>query len=153
MRLSSIGQMAFLLARSRLVHSLGPSGCTPNAGATPVPIKQFIVGMAPVLEARVDPIVAPDQASAHIHFAMGNSNFGPFLDGDSALNASCTSAQAKVDNSAYWTPRVSFRSPKNGSYFPVPAVQEKVYYTYDHYITNPSLSLTLQLLYDDFRHD
>ena len=155
MRLSSIGQMAFLLAHSPLVHSLGPSSCTPSSPTTtPVLIEQFIVGMAPVIYGRVDPIIAPGKASAHVHMAMGNSNMGPFLDGDSALNASCTSAQAKPDKSAYWTPRLSFKSPQNGSYIPVAAVQEKVYYTrYDHYIARTRYSpLTLQL-YNDFRHD
>lgn len=139
MRLSSMGQVAFLLAHWPLVHGLGPSSCTPYANATPVPIKQFIVGMAPVIYGRVDPIIAPKKASAHVHMAMGNSNMGPFLDGDSALNASCTSAQAKADKSAYWTPRLSFKSPQNGTYIPVAATQEKVYYTYVHYIAEPSL--------------
>lgn len=140
MRLSGVGQMAFLLAHSPFVHSLGPSYCTPNAaGVTPALVEQFIVGLAPVIYGRVDPIIFPGKASPHVHMAMGNSNMGPFLDGDSALNASCTSAQAKADKSAYWTPRLSFQSPKNGSYIPVAATQEKVYYRYDHYITTSPL--------------
>ena len=57
MRLSTIGQMASLLAHSTLVHSLGPSACTPAPGSsvTPALINQVIVGMAPVMFARVDP--------------------------------------------------------------------------------------------------
>ena len=144
MRLSTIGQMAYLLAHSTLVHSLGPSACSAAPGsATPVLINQVIVGMAPVMFGRVDPIISPGKASAHVHMGMGNSNFGPFLDGDSALNASCTSAQAKADKSAYWTPRLSFRSPKNNSYIPVAATQEKVYYRSVTASRTPTFSLTL----------
>ena len=129
MRLSTIGQLVFLLASSPFVHSLGPSSCSAAPGQpTPVLVEQFIVGLAPLMYARVDPIIAPGKASAHVHLGMGNSNFSPFLDGDSALDAACTSAQAKADKSAYWTPRLAFQSPKNGSYISVPATQEKVYY-------------------------
>ena len=129
MRLSTIGQVASLLAQSALVHSLGPSSCTPAAsGATPVLINQVIVGLAPLLYARVDPIISPGKASAHVHLGMGGSNWSPSMEEDTALNSSCTSTQAKVDKSVYWTPRLSFRSPQNGSYISVAATQEKVYY-------------------------
>lgn len=123
--------MAFLLAHSPLVHSLGPAVCTPASpgASTPALINQFIVGLAPLMYGRVDPIIAPGNASAHVHLGMGGSNWGPSMDADTALSSSCTSAQAKADNSDYWTPRLSFKSPQNGSYIPVPNTQEKVYYS------------------------
>lgn len=130
MHLSTIGQMAFLLAHSPLVHSLGPAVCTPASpgASTPALINQFIVGLAPLMQARVDPIIAPGKASAHVHLGMGGSNWGPSMEADTALNSACTSTQAKADNSNYWTPRLSFKSPQNGSYIPVPNTQQKVYY-------------------------
>lgn len=132
MRLSTIGQMAFLLVHSPLVHSrLGPTICTPAPGSTVTPafVKQVIVGLAPLMYARVDPIVSPNKASAHVHLGMGGSNWNASMEADTALDSSCTSTQAKADNSVYWTPRLSFRSPQNGSYISVPATQEKVYYS------------------------
>ena len=131
MHLSTIGQMAFLLAHSPLVHSLGPSVCTPAPGSTVTPalVKQVIVGLAPLMYARVDPIIAPGNASAHVHLGMGGSNWSPSMEDNSALDSSCTSTQAKADKSDYWTPRLSFRSPKNNSYISVAATQMKVYYT------------------------
>ena len=129
MRFLTLGQMAFLLAQSPFVNSLGPSACSAGPGAsTPVPIKQVIVGLAPLMYGRVDPIIAPGQASAHVHMLMGGSNVSPSMEDDTALDSSCTSTQAKADKSVYWTPRLSFKSPQNGSYYPVPATQEKVYY-------------------------
>lgn len=130
MRLSIIGQVAVLFAHSPLVHGLGPSACTPAPGSTVTPslVKQVIVGLAPLMQARVDPIIAPGNASAHVHLGMGCSGWNPTMDANTALNSSCTSTQTKADKSAYWTPRMSFRSPLNGSYIAVPATQEKVYY-------------------------
>lgn len=130
MRLSSIGQTAFLLAHSLHVYGLGPTACTPASGSTvtPVLISQVIVGLAPLMYARVDPIIAPGNASAHVHLGFGGSNWGPTMEEDTALQSSCTSAQAKAYNSNYWTPRLAFKSPQNGSYISVPATQEKVYY-------------------------
>ena len=129
MRLSTIGQLACLLAHSPLIHSLGPSACSAPPGAsTPVLIKQVIVALAPLMYGRVDPIIAPGKASAHVHLGMGGSNWGPSMEEDTALHSACTSTQAKADKSAYWTPRLSFKSPQNGSYISVAATQEKVYY-------------------------
>lgn len=130
MRLPTIGRLAFLLAHSPFVHSLGPSVCTPAPGSTvtPVLINQVIVGLAPLMYGRVDPIIAPGHASAHVHLGMGGSNWGPSMEEDTALDSSCTSTQAKADKSNYWTPRLSFKSPQNGSYISVAATQEKVYY-------------------------
>lgn len=129
MHLSIIGQLALLLIRSPLVLSLGPTSCTPSNGVTPALIKQVIVGLAPLLYARVDPIIAPGKASAHVHLGMGGSNWSPSMEEDTALHSSCTSTQAKADKSVYWTPRLSFKSPQNGSYISVAATQEKVYYS------------------------
>ena len=78
--------------------------------------------------ARVDPIISPGKASAHVHLGMGGSNWGPSMKENTALDSSCTSTQAKADKSVYWTPRLSFKSPQNGSYIQVAATQEKVYY-------------------------
>lgn len=132
MHFPTLAQVAFLLAHSPFVYSLGPLTCSTAAGtpasASPVPIKQVIVGLAPLMYGRVDPIIAPGQASAHVHMLMGGSNVNPSMEDDTALDSSCTSTQAKADKSAYWTPRLSFKSPQNGSYYPVPASQEKVYY-------------------------
>ena len=130
MRLFTIGSMAFILAHSPLVQSLGPAVCTPAApGASPPAlVKQVIVGLAPLMYARVDPLVSPGKVSAHVHFGMGGSNWSPSMEEETALHSSCTSTQAKADKSVYWTPRLSFRSPENGSYISVAATQEKVYY-------------------------
>lgn len=140
MRFTTLGQMAYLLSHSWLVRGLGPSVCTAAPGAaTPTLIKQVIVGLAPLLYARVDPIISPGKASAHVHLGMGGSNWAPSMDEDTALNSSCTSTQAKADKSVYWTPRLSFRSPQNGSYISVAATQDKVYYRYGHDSTAPPL--------------
>ena len=129
MRSSIMGQMAFLLTHSSLVHALGPASCAaPPGGETPVLIKQVIIALAPLMYGRVDPIIFPGQASPHVHLAMGGSNFGPSMNGDDGLNSACTSTQAKPDKSVYWIPRLSFKSPQNGSYISVAATQEKVYY-------------------------
>ena len=130
MRLITLGQIACLLSPSPLVHGLGPSVCTPAApgAATPALIKQVIVGLAPLMYARVDPIISPGKASAHVHLGMGGSNWAPSMEEDTALKSSCTSTQAKADKSVYWAPRLSFKSPHNGTYISVAATQEKVYY-------------------------
>ena len=130
MRFSTMGPMAFLLTHTPLAHSFGPAVCTPAApGASPPAfVKQVIVGLAPLMYARVDPIVSPGKASAHVHLGMGGSNWSPSMEEETALHSSCTSTQAKADKSVYWTPRLSFRSPQNGSYISVAATQEKVYY-------------------------
>ena len=117
MRLSTVlGRFACLLAHAPFVHSLGPSTCSaPPGAAIPVLIKQFIVGLAPLLYARVDPIIAPGNASGHVHLGMGGSNWSPSMEEDSALNSACTSTQAKADKSVYWTPRQVIVVGCNGS--------------------------------------
>ncbi|GAA6057272.1 hypothetical protein JCM3770_004527 [Rhodotorula araucariae] len=67
---------------------------------------------------RVDPIIQPHVVSAHVHTVAGGSNFGPDSTYESMRASECTSANAKEDKSAYWTPALYFHA-KNDTFIPV----------------------------------
>jgi hypothetical protein len=52
--------------------------------------------------ARIDPIVAPNDQSAHAHMFFGNSRFHSGLTYEDLRAADCTSCRVKEDKSAYW---------------------------------------------------
>ncbi|KAK6526601.1 hypothetical protein TWF694_005183 [Orbilia ellipsospora] len=80
---------------------------------------------------RLDPIVNPGVTAAHMHSVFGGSNFGASMPGDYATKASCTTANVKNDHSNYWVPSLYFRSPENGTLYPVELFYAKVYYFFE----------------------
>ncbi|KAK3949195.1 hypothetical protein QBC32DRAFT_41380 [Pseudoneurospora amorphoporcata] len=76
----------------------------------------FVMGCGkPITVDRLDPIVSPGRASAHLHTVMGGSAFDSTLDYNrtQAPNVRTTCAVSK-DRSNYWVPTVYFRHA-NGS--------------------------------------
>ena len=51
---------------------------------------------------RVDPIVAPGQASSHVHAIQGGNAFAETLSDTQLLSSTCTSSLIKNDNSVYY---------------------------------------------------
>ncbi|KAF3906724.1 hypothetical protein AA313_de0201109 [Arthrobotrys entomopaga] len=80
---------------------------------------------------RLDPIVNPGVTAAHMHSVFGGNNFGASMPGDFAAKASCTNANVKNDHSNYWVPSLYFRSPENGTLYPVELFYAKVYYFFE----------------------
>ncbi|KAI1465850.1 uncharacterized protein F4812DRAFT_437801 [Daldinia caldariorum] len=56
---------------------------------------------------RLDPIVSPGVASAHVHKVSGASNFGLVNTYDDLISSECTSCEIQDDKSIYWNPRGS----------------------------------------------
>lgn len=77
---------------------------------------------------RMDPIVWPGKASAHVHTIMGGSGFSLSSNGDDLMNSKCTNAMVKGDNSNYWFPSLYFRDPKDGTFEPVEVFYVNAYY-------------------------
>ncbi|KAL2424314.1 hypothetical protein ABEF95_008525 [Exophiala dermatitidis] len=68
---------------------------------------------------RVDPIMAPGQASQHLHVSFGASNFGLDPTLDDLLSSNCTSCSITQDHSVYWAPRMYFEH-SNGTFEMIP---------------------------------
>ncbi|EJU03769.1 hypothetical protein DACRYDRAFT_115095 [Dacryopinax primogenitus] len=86
----------------------------------------FLLFAQPLVLARMDPIVQPLQASQHTHLVVGGSAFQSTYSYISYASANCTTMEAKVDKSNYWTSPVFGR--KGGKYKPLPVHEVRVYY-------------------------
>ncbi|WWC63823.1 uncharacterized protein I303_106428 [Kwoniella dejecticola CBS 10117] len=63
---------------------------------------------------RMDPIVNPNDVSAHAHRIVGASNFNWHLNSpNDQLNAACSSTIIGDDKSNYWAPQLYYRHPNN----------------------------------------
>jgi hypothetical protein len=91
-------------------------------------------GTGPLVEGRMDPIIDPGVASAHVHSVQGGSNFSLMMTDDQALDSACTSSLIKNDKSNYWTPKLYFQF-ENGSFIDVPMFYMNVYYLYVYFQT------------------
>ncbi|GAA5828586.1 hypothetical protein JCM11251_000865 [Rhodosporidiobolus azoricus] len=96
---------------------------------------------------RTDPIVSPNTFSKHAHSIRGGSNFGPNATYESLRASECTSARAREDKSAYWTPTLFFQWA-NGSFTAVDEGGGLVYYLFrDH----PSDKYPIEAFPEGFR--
>ncbi|KAG8938505.1 hypothetical protein FRC04_008443 [Tulasnella sp. 424] len=82
----------------------------------------------PMVQERVDPIIAPGQISQHLHSIHGGSNFGMNVTYNSLRQSTCTSCQVAQDLSNYWTPTLYFKDPVTGQFEKVPNGGLLVYY-------------------------
>lgn len=85
-------------------------------------------GKGPLTEGRADPIISPGGPSGHVHTIQGGNAFALTLEDDTLLSSTCTSSLIKNDLSAYWSPKLYFQDPKNGSFIDVPLFYMNVYY-------------------------
>ncbi|KAI9736484.1 MAG: hypothetical protein M1818_005994 [Claussenomyces sp. TS43310] len=88
-------------------------------------------GTGPLTMGRMDPIISPGEASAHVHAIQGGSNFALTMSDDTLLDSNCTSSLVKNDKSNYWTPALYFQDPTNGSFTSVPMFYMNVYYFFE----------------------
>ncbi len=88
-------------------------------------------GQGALVEGRMDPIVDPGGPAAHVHTIQGGSNFALTLSDTALLDSTCTSSLIKNDKSVYWTPKVYFQDPTNGSFIAVPLYYMNVYYFFE----------------------
>jgi len=61
-----------------------------------------------LLSTRLDPIVQPGVASAHLHNIVGGNRFNATYDSGFLLSSTCTTSPITVDKSAYWAPAMYF---------------------------------------------
>ncbi|KAK5664279.1 hypothetical protein OQA88_497 [Cercophora sp. LCS_1] len=106
-----------------------------TAAAAANPKRRFAVlrhaGGGPLMNCRMDPIVQPGGASAHVHTFMGANNINFETTGEDLRKSQCTTALPKADMSAYWFPRLYFKDPSSGKLEPVPFYYMNVYYFFD----------------------
>ena len=69
---------------------------------------------------RLDPIVAPNAVSGHMHQILGGSGFGAAYNFADARASKCTSASITADHSNYWMPKLYWIAGEN-SFVPLPA--------------------------------
>ncbi|KAN0134684.1 protein of unknown function (DUF1996) domain containing protein [Lactarius tabidus] len=81
----------------------------------------------PVINGRIDPIVAPGKASSHAHTIMGSSAIGYSTTFDDLTSSDCTTCMVNDDKSAYWIPVLYYQYP-NGSFVAVDHGGLIVYY-------------------------
>ncbi|KAH9971393.1 hypothetical protein BGW80DRAFT_1322198 [Lactifluus volemus] len=81
----------------------------------------------PVLNARVDPIIAPGGPSSHLHTIMGSNAIGYSTTFGDLRNCQCSTCKVKDDKSAYWIPQLYYQYP-NGSLVEVSHGGMIVYY-------------------------
>ncbi|KAF4971447.1 hypothetical protein FZEAL_9846 [Fusarium zealandicum] len=80
---------------------------------------------------RMDPILFPGQTSTHVHTIMGGSAFSKSATGKDLLDAKCSNALIKGDNSNYWFPSVYFNDPKTGEFEAVEFDYFSAYYFFE----------------------
>lgn len=88
-------------------------------------------GDKPMMEGRVDPIVAPGKAAKHAHMIQGGSAFSTTSTGEDLMNSECSSALIEGDNSAYWVPKLYFHDTDTGLLEDVDMYYMNVYYFFD----------------------
>lgn len=88
-------------------------------------------GDGPLLQDRVDPIVSPGQASAHMHTLMGGSNIGISATGETMMESNCSNALIVGDFSGYWVPSLYFHDKAAGTVEPVDMFYMNVYYFFE----------------------
>lgn len=88
-------------------------------------------GSEPLMEARVDPIVAPGRAALHAHTIQGGSAFGVSSTGEDMLNSTCSTALVEGDDSAYWVPKLYFHDRDAGTLEGVEMYYFNVYYFFE----------------------
>ncbi|KAJ6789037.1 hypothetical protein PWT90_10987 [Aphanocladium album] len=72
--------------------------------------------------ARIDPIVNPNDVSAHAHVLHGSSGLSSTSTGADLKAGSCTSCRVTQDKSAYWSPSLYFQDSDTGKFELVPQV-------------------------------
>ena len=87
---------------------------------------------APVVEARMDPIISPGAPqSQHVHTVMGGNGFSVSMNENDAVNSKCTGSNVLGDKSNYWFPKLFFQDPKTKQFEGVDLIQLKAYYFFE----------------------
>lgn len=76
---------------------------------------------------RIDPIVAPDTISSHVHKLSGGSNININSTFDSMQDSACTTCTIQADKSGYWTP-ILYYQKGDGTFQEVQNGETVVYY-------------------------
>lgn len=112
-----------MLSRSQVILSLLSTLLTPASSVFTVQCTGRL------FDQRVDPIVNPGAAAAHVHVITGANNFGLDTTYDQLRASSCSTCHIVEDKSVYWTPKMYYHA-KNGSYIPVPVDGDNQYDKY-----------------------
>ena len=115
-----------MLFSSVLLATFASSVSAYSANGRTFAVNHFY-GKGPLVEGRMDPIVDPGNAAAHVHSVQGGNNFALTMTDGQALASTCTSSLVKNDKSNYWTPKLYFQF-ENGSFVDVPMFYMNVYY-------------------------
>jgi hypothetical protein len=83
-----------------------------------------------LVNARIDPIVAPGKVSGHTHHVVGGSAFSPTYNPDALRKSKCTNLAVQADKSNYWQPMV-YRVANNGTYKTM-RTNTRIYYEQPH---------------------
>ena len=85
---------------------------------------------SPLVEARMDPIIAPGQISSHVHTVVGGDGFGISMDESAAINSKCTQSRVNGDKSNYWFPALYHHNSDN-TFTKVELDYVKAYYFFE----------------------
>lgn len=118
-----------MLFTATLLAALTASVSAATSGRT-FAVNHFY-GKGPLVEGRMDPIVNPGVAAAHAHTIQGGNKFALTMSDTTLLDSTCTSSLIKNDKSVYWTPKMYFQDPTNGSFIEVPMFYMNVYYFFE----------------------
>lgn len=88
-------------------------------------------GDGPMMEGRVDPIIAPGKTASHVHTIQGGSAFGVSATGETMMTSECSTALIEGDNSAYWVPKLYFHDKEAGTLEDVDMFYMNVYYFFE----------------------
>jgi hypothetical protein len=127
--LPSNARSAIMLSTATLLAALTASVSAATTGRT-FAVNHFY-GKGPLVEGRMDPIVNPGVASLHAHTIQGGNKFALTMSDTVLLDSTCTSSLIKNDKSVYWTPKMYFQDPANGSFIEVPLFYQNIYYFFE----------------------
>ncbi|KAI5465729.1 hypothetical protein BGZ63DRAFT_420277 [Mariannaea sp. PMI_226] len=80
---------------------------------------------------RADPIVSPGKVASHVHVIEGGNAFSLTSTGQDLTKSTCSNANVKGDNSAYWFPSLYFHDPKTGKFESVDLYYFNAYYFFE----------------------
>ncbi|KAJ9103140.1 hypothetical protein QFC21_002562 [Naganishia friedmannii] len=83
--------------------------------------------MYTLVREQLDPIVSPNEQSAHMHRVFGGSNFGAAYNRAELYDSDCTSAGISVDKSNYWEPQL-YWIETNGQFTPIDTISRFYYF-------------------------
>ena len=97
------------------------------------------VRLAPLVNARLDPIVSPGQCSTHVHSVFGAASFSDTITDADLLDPVETSGNVLPNRSLYWAPAMYIFDPTTAQYYLVPTHARAYYRVQNKFkaVTNP----------------